>query len=169
MLTMTRPEELRHELRSGDSGDLRRRRWIIGLSLAGIATMTPVALLQMGMVKHLPDPPLDGFDSDRVNTSKAAYALGLPDGTLAVGGYATNIPFAAFGGDDRAQSQPYAPLAAAAKAAIEAAGAAFYFYQMPAKEKAWCGYCIAGALISFAILALTIPEARRAKRNSAFL
>jgi uncharacterized membrane protein len=60
-------------------------------------------------------------------------------------------------------------LAAAAKAAIEAAGAAFYFYQMPAKEKAWCGYCIAGALISFAILALTIPEARRAKRNSAFL
>jgi hypothetical protein len=33
---------------------------------------------------------------------------------------------------------------------------------MPAKEKAWCGYCISGALANIAIAALTIPEAREA-------
>jgi hypothetical protein len=33
---------------------------------------------------------------------------------------------------------------------------------MPAKEKAWCGYCVAGALANFAIAALTIAEARDA-------
>ncbi len=30
------------------------------------------------------------------------------------------------------------------------------------REKAWCAYCIAGALINFGILALTLPEAKRA-------
>jgi hypothetical protein len=44
----------------------------------------------------------------------------------------------------------------------EALAASWYFYQMPAKEKAWCGYCILGALANIAIAALTIPEAREA-------
>jgi hypothetical protein len=35
----------------------------------------------MGLVKHLPDPPLPGFDSDRVNSSDTAYKFGAPDGT----------------------------------------------------------------------------------------
>ncbi len=54
------------------------------------------------------------------------------------------------------------PLLAAGKAAVEAAVAGWYFYQMPAKEKAWCGYCITGALTNVGILLLSIPEARRA-------
>ena len=49
-----------------------------------------------------------------------------------------------------------------AQAAVEAAVAGWYFYQMPAKEKAWCGYCITGALANFAIFALTLPEAGKA-------
>jgi len=53
------------------------------------------------------------------------------------------------------------PLVAALKAAGEA-GSSWYFYQMPAKEKAWCGYCIVGALANIGIAVLTIPEARKA-------
>jgi hypothetical protein len=48
------------------------------------------------------------------------------------------------------------------KAAGEAVAASWYFYQMPAKEKAWCGYCIVGAIANIGIAALTIPEARKA-------
>jgi uncharacterized membrane protein len=155
-------EQLRQELREGDTPDLRRRRAVIGLSLVGMASMTAVSLLQTGIVKHLPDPPVKGFDSDRVNTSETAYRFGLPDGTVSLAGLAANIPLAAYGGANRADTQPWIPLVAAGKAAVEAVAAAWYFYQMPAKENVWCGYCIVGALASFGILTLTLPEARKA-------
>lgn len=160
-----KPEQLRRELQEGKSDDLRRRRAIIGLSLLGAAAMTAVSLFQTGVVKHLPDPPIDSFDSDKVNSSETAYMLGVPDGTLSLASLAANIPLAAFGGARRAEEQPIVPLFIAGKAAVEAVVAGWYFYQMPAKEKAWCGYCIAGALTNFGIFALTLPEARKALFN----
>ena len=153
---------LRRELQEGNTDDLWRRRAIIGLSLLGMGAMAAVSLFQTGIVKHLPDPPLAGFDSDKVNSSDTAYMLGVPDGTLSLASLAANIPLAAYGGANRAAENPLIPLAAAGKATLEAAVAGWYFYQMPAKEKAWCGYCIAGALANFAIAALTLPEARKA-------
>ncbi|MDX1531136.1 MAG: vitamin K epoxide reductase family protein [Rhodothermales bacterium] len=149
---------------SRDEGLLRRRQ-SIGLSLVGAASMAAVSLLQTGLVRHLPDPPLPGFDSDKVNTSEEAYQFGLPDGTLSLAGFAANVPLAAFGGADRWRTAPWVPLAFAAKSLVEAAGAAYYFYQMPAREKAWCGYCIVGAVASFGVFALSIPEARKALRG----
>ena len=154
--------QLRQDLLEGDTPDLQRRRAVIGLSLVGMASMTAVSLLQTGIVKHLPDPPVKGFDSDRVNTSETAYRFGLPDGTLAVAGLAANLPIAALGEADRVRQQPWVPLVAAGKAAVEAVAAAWYFYHMPAKEKAWCGYCILGALVNVGIFALTLPEAGKA-------
>lgn len=156
------PQRRREELQRGDTGDLRRRRAIIGLSLVGMTAMAAVSLFQTGVVKHLPDPPLESFDSDKVNSSSTAYMLGVPDGTVSLASLAANIPLAAWGGTRRAQEQPLIPLAIAAKAALEAAVAGWYFYQMPTKEKAWCGYCIVGALANFGIAALTLPEAVKA-------
>jgi uncharacterized membrane protein len=118
--------------------------------------------LQTGIVKHLPDPPMGNFDSDRVNSSDTAYRLGAPDGSISLASLAANIPIAAFGGVNRVQTKPWVPLVAALKAAGEALAASWYFYQMPAKEKAWCGYCIVGALANIGIAVLTIPEARKA-------
>lgn len=119
------------------------------------------------MIRHLPDPPLRGFDSDRVNSSDVAYQFGVPDGTLSLAAFAVNVPLAAAGAADRARRAPWIPLFAAGKAAIEAVAAAWYFYQMPAREKAWCGYCIIGAFVSVGVFALTVPEARRALRQRA--
>ncbi len=127
-----------------------------------MAALGAVSLLQTGLVRHLPDPPIDGFDSDKVNLSDSAYRFGAPDGTLAVASLAANLPLAAFGTEDRARSQPWAPLLAAGKALADAIIAGWYFYQMPAKEQAWCGYCITGALANFGILALAVPEAKEA-------
>jgi len=157
-----KPQQLRRELQEGRNDDLWRRRAIIGLSLVGAAAMTAVSLFQTGVVKHLPDPPLESFDSDKVNSSDTAYMLGVPDGTLSLASLAVNIPLAALGGANRAVEQPVVPLLIAGKAAIEAVVAGWYFYQMPAKEKAWCGYCITGALANIGIAALTLPEAKKA-------
>ncbi len=156
------PQQLRGELQRGRSDEIWRRRGVIGLSLVGMAAMTAVTLFQTGVIKHLPDPPIEGFDSDKVNSSDTAYALGIPDGALSLASLAANIPLAAFGGENRASDAPLIPLAAAAKATIEAAVAGWYFYQMPTKEKAWCGYCIVGALCNFGIAALSLVEAKRA-------
>ncbi len=155
-------QQLRRELQKSNKSNLRARRTIIGLSLLGMGAMTAVSLFQTGIIKHLPDPPIDGFDSDKVNSSDTAYALGVPDGTLSLASLAANIPIAAFGGANRAETQPLVPLAAAAKASVEAAVAGWYFYQMPTKEKKWCGYCIVGALANFGIAALSLVEAKKA-------
>jgi len=155
-------QELREELQKGKSKGLKRRRAIIGLSLIGMGAMTAVTLLQTGIVKHLPDPPIDSFDSDKVNSSDTAYALGTPDGTLSLASLAANIPIAAFGGENRAEKQPLVPILAAGKSVVEAVAAGWYFYQMPTKEKAWCGYCIIGALANMGVAALSLPEAKEA-------
>lgn len=158
-----KPQQLREELQEGDTRDLRRRRGIVVLSLIGMASMAAVTLYQMGLIRHLPDPPLSRFDSDRVNASDTAYQYGVPDGTLTLAGHATNAAMAAFGGLRRTDAQPWVPIAASGKAGAEAAIATKYlFYQMPVVEKKWCGYCIIDALMHIGTFALTLPEAARA-------
>ncbi len=155
------PKDLQEEI-LGDSPEMKRRRAVIGLSLIGMAAMGAVSLLQTGVVKHLPDPPIKNFDSDKVNLSETAYRFGAPDGTISLAGLAANIPLAAFGGKDRASENPLVPLLAGAKAMIEAIVAGWFFLQMPTKQKAWCGYCIVGALCNWGIAALTFSEAKAA-------
>ena len=162
MVTGMSPEQIRIELTEGSSGELRRRRMIIGLSMVGIGLAAAASLLQTGVVRHLPDPPLENFDADKVMKSDPAYQFGVPDATLALTGLAANVPLAAWGGSERSKHQPIVPLVAAAKAAAEASAAAWYFYQMPTKLKTWCGYCVASAAVYFAIFALTLPEAKKA-------
>ena len=157
--------ELRSQLQHSTDPDLRRRRAITLTSLAGMSSMALVSLLQTGIIEHLPDPPLDSFDSDRVNSSDTAYALGVPDGTLSLAGLAMNVPIAAYGGVSRSERTPYVPIAAAVKSGIEAIAAGWYFYQMPTKEKKWCAYCIAGAIANFTVFGLTLPEAAKAWKH----
>ena len=159
---MVEPQLLRRELQESDTPEMQKRRAVIVASLAGIASMAAVTLLQTGIIKHLPDPPFGNFDSDRVNSSDTAYRFGLPDGSISLASLALNIPIAAFGGAERVREHPWLSIFAAGKAVAEAVAASWYFYQMPAKEKAWCGYCVSGALANIAIAALTIPEARDA-------
>ncbi len=161
-LTGMSPAEVRSELTEHDSSDLRRRRAIIGLSLVGLGVAAAASMLQTGVVRHLPDPPVGNFDADKVIKSDPAYQFGIPDATIALAALAANVPLAAWGGRDRAKDLPVVPLVAAGKAAAEAAAAAWYFYQMPTKLKAWCAYCIVGAGVYTAIFALTLPEAKKA-------
>lgn len=156
------PQQLRHDLLWEETDDLWNRRAITGLSLIGMAAMTPVVLRQMGIIRHLPDPPIEGFNSDKVNLSDTAFQHGPPDGTMSMASLAMNLVLAGLGGKDRAQQRPWLPLVAAGKAAMDAGMAGMLFYKMGFRLKAWCGYCITGALANTAMFALTVPEAKRA-------
>ncbi|MBI2390039.1 MAG: type I restriction endonuclease [Deltaproteobacteria bacterium] len=146
--------------------DLARRRAIVALSAVGAASMVPPSLLQLGVVRDLPDPNIRWFglpfSSKKVNLSKDAFVLGVRDAPLALAGFVANVPLAVAGGEDRATSNPWLPIAAALEALGEAIGAAVFFAKMPRKERAWCPYCVVAAFASFAVFALTFPEGLRA-------
>jgi len=95
------PQTVRQDLQTGRSAGLRRRRAIVGLSLLGLCSMGMVSLYQMGLLRHLPDPPLRRFHADKVNASFRAYQYGVPHGALSMTAYALNILLAAIGGRGR--------------------------------------------------------------------
>lgn len=66
-----------------------------GLAIAcccgAIASLVPVALLQLHVLEDLPDPPGRIFDSKKIVTSKGAYRLGIPDGVLGAASYGVTL------------------------------------------------------------------------------
>ena len=159
------PEELQEQIQNSDAPEMRYRRAIVGVSLVGIGAMAIVSLLQTGIVKHLPDPPVKKphFDSDKVNSTEEAFGYGMPDGPLTLAAHSASLAIAAAGPPDRYKDRPWLPLMATALALPQAAVAAKYlFYQMPKVDKAWCPYCVTDALMHFATVALTVPESLKA-------
>jgi len=61
---------LRHESRKS----IRRRRGVFGLFLAASASMSVIALYQLGILKRVPEPALPRFDSDNIMGSTLAIA-----------------------------------------------------------------------------------------------
>lgn len=165
ILGMASPQRLRQELRHGSGAALRRRRAVIGLSLVGIASMAAVSLFQTGVLRHLPDLPLDAFDSDRVTSSDAAFAYPAPDGTLALAIGAGNIVLAAMGGAGRAEDTPWIPLTAAGLAGAAAAVGAWSLVRRMPREGVWCSWCILDALANLGAFLLVLPEAGTAAAN----
>lgn len=162
------PEQLCQRLQTDGSAEMRNRRALTLAALAGIASMAVVTLKQMGIIGHLPDPPVNvpHFHSDKVNSTDEAYGWGMPDGPLTLAAHGITLALAAAGPPERARRRPWLPLLAAAMALPQAAIAAKYlFHRMPKVDKAWCPYCVADALVHFATLGLTVPEAATALRS----
>ena len=158
-----KPAVLRRDLRESNEPPILLRRAIIGASFIGTACMAVTTLFQSGMIRHLADPPIEGFDSDKVNSSDLAYGWGMPDSPLSIASHAAAIVLASAGGKDRAETQPALPLAATAAAAPAALTAARYlFHDMPVKEKGWCPWCIVDALAHIAVLGFTLWESKKA-------
>lgn len=159
------PREIARELYHAATGEMGRRRAIVGLSFFSMAALAPVCLLQMGMTEHLPDPPSDSFHADETNRSDAAFVFGIPDGPLAVASLALNLPLASFGGRDRVRRHPWAPLLAVAKAGVDVAINTAYFSRMARRKEPWGAYGVSATVGIFGILGLMLPEAGRAVRK----
>lgn len=160
------PTSLRHYLQDGSDRLLDLRRGTIVLSLIGIGAMAVTTLLQMGVVKRLPDPKVGNFDTERVNSSEEAYSYGGPDSPIAITTHGVNMILASTGGADRARRHPWLPIFATLFAGAQSITAAKYlFYTMPKVDKAWCPYCILDALMHFGTVACTLPESLAAARG----
>ena len=158
-----KPETLSRQLRKGSGPFLARRRGIVGLSLISVNAMGLIALYQMGIIQHLPEPPIPGLDADKVDASAAAYAyFSTPDAVIGLGSYAVTMGLAAMGGEDRATQRPWIPLALAVKVIFDAAQAGKLTVDQWTKHRAFCFWCLLAAGATFATVPLAIPEARSA-------
>jgi uncharacterized membrane protein len=156
-------ERVSDDLRRRTNADLRRRRRQTALMLGATAAMGVISLYQTGIVRHLPDPPLPGFDSDKVDASGEAYeTLKTPDSTLAIASYGATLALVGMGGSDRADSRPWIPLLAGAKLAYDGAGAAWLTAEQISKHRALCFYCLLASAATWAAAAQAVPEARSA-------
>ena len=121
------------------------------LSAIGIIDFIPISLYQLGIIKHIPDLPAKIFDSDYVNASKEAQIAGLPDGPVGLLMYGANL--VAVGGALKSKNRKSLfDYLIAAISIGQAAGGAFYLYNMATKQKKVCVYCVTGALLNFATL-----------------
>ena len=153
-------KQLSRQLREDDDDFLTRRRGIVACGLAASGAMALIALYQIGLLKHLPEPPIPGFDADKVDASDEAYSyFQTPDAFLGLGSYAATMGLAAMGGKNRAQTQPWIPLALLAKTGADAAQAARLTVDQWTKHKAFCFWCLLAAAATFAALPLAVPEA----------
>lgn len=158
--------ELSRQLRLGNSDALDRRRKISILTLISIGSMAVVSLYQVGIIKHLPEPPLPKMDADKVDASPEAYAiLSMPDAVLGLGNYAVTLGLAAMGTDDRARTRPWIPLALAGKTLADSLGAGKLTVDQWTKHRAFCSWCLLAAGATFATLPLTLPEASEAWKH----
>lgn len=163
---MTSPRDLSRDLRLATSPDLRRRRWLVGLSMVGVTLGQIVTLYQTGIVGRLPDPPVGPFDSERVDASDYAFRrLQMPDAVLMIGTYAATAALAVAGGKDRAERTPLLPVLMAAKTLIDVAGNLALAREEWAENRALCAYCQAATLVSAVSAVLALPEGGRALRQ----
>jgi uncharacterized membrane protein len=153
------PRQLSHELRKEVTPHLTRRRWIIGLSIFGSAMAKMVALYQTGIIEQMPDPPLPLINSNKVDASTYAYKrYDTPDGLMMLVTYASTAALAGAGGKDRAQQQPWLPLAMGAKLLYDTTQVVNLGREEWQENKALCFYCQSASLATIVSLALAVPE-----------
>ncbi len=163
----TSPSRLSHELRRETGGTLRQRRAIVGLSLLAAGSMGVIALYQMGILKHLPEPPLPKLNADKVDASDEAYShLQTPDAVLGFGSYAVTMALAAAGGKDRATRQPWLSLATAGKVLFDTFQVLRMVRDQRTKENAFCFWSLLSGAATLLSLPLALWEARTALRSS---
>jgi uncharacterized membrane protein len=136
-------------LRKDSLPDTEKRRKIAALASVGLVDFSLISLFQLGYIRHLPDLPGQLFDTEKVNSSKEAVVLGLPDGVVSLGMYAATVFLATVGSARKKQSR-WTDMLMGGIVLGQAAGGAYYLYNMVAVQKKVCVYCVAGALINFA-------------------
>ncbi len=140
------------KIRKDKGKKTKNRRKIAALAALGLLDFSLISLFQMGYIKKLPDLPGQLFDTEKVNTSKDAVLMGLPDGVISLGAYTLTMALAVAGMRLKKKKSRYADIALGAVVAGQAAGAANYMWNMSFVQKKVCLYCVAGAAINFAAL-----------------
>lgn len=155
-------------LRHSEDGFMRRRRGVVALSVFSCTVLGAVALFQVGILEHLPDPPLPGFDADAVNGSADAYRLlHTPDALLGMTSYAVTACLAGMGGADRSTTARWIPLSMGVKTAVDVAQAARLSRKQAIKFHKYSVWSLLVAGATVAAFSLALPEFCRAITQTA--
>lgn len=139
------------QVRANRGSDDKHLRNIALLSSIGLADFIPISLYQLGVIRHLPDPPGSVFNSDKVNRSEEAQIAGIPDGVVSLLMYGATMVIT---GATLARVLPKGISRWLLGGLLfgQAAGGAYYLTNMVTVQKKICPYCVTGALINFASL-----------------
>ncbi|RDV14984.1 hypothetical protein DXT99_11920 [Pontibacter diazotrophicus] len=148
---MKKEKTIIDKIRKDASEAAAYRRRIAALSALGLIDFSLISLFQLGFIKDMPDLPGKVFDTEKVNSSKDAVLLGMPDGVISLSSYAATILLATAATRFKKQSR-ILDVAMGGIILGQAAGAAQYLYKMAFVQKKVCIYCVAGAAINFATL-----------------
>lgn len=139
-----------------------RRRSIVAFAVFAAVDFALGSLVQTGVIRRLPDPPIFGVDSHRVMTSPAAYPAGIPDTALALMHNGLVIALAGAASRTTNKSRRLTlDLMLAGAVVLGSLGVAHYLAEMIRLRRA-CVYCIAAA----AAMLATVPLAFRNARDS---
>ena len=138
----------------------------MGAALGAMGALGVISLYQFGLIQHLPDPPLPGFDADKVHGLAVAYGrFATPDGVLGLGSYAATAVLTAMGGPDRAAKQPWVPLALAAKVCFDLTQAAVLTRNELTEQHALSAWSLITTGATCAMVPFVLPEAYAALRK----
>jgi len=159
------PEALSVQLRTSSDPLMRRRRQVVCLSLLSATAMGVVAAYQIGLLRHVPEPPLPMLDADAVDASAQAYAkLSTGDAFLGFVSYGGTMLLAAVGASRRHETHPAVPIAMACKAVLDAAQAAKLTRDQWVRHRAFCSWCLIAAASTFMVVPAVLPEFLAAAR-----
>lgn len=135
----------------------RERLPALLLAVVGLGTAIYLTLYQAGFLASVWDP-FFGAGSERVLKSAFSRSLPVPDASLGAVGYLADLVLGASGGSHRWRSAPWLVLLFAVVAAGMAAGGATLLTVQALVVRSWCSLCITSAVISIAILLLSLRE-----------
>lgn len=111
-----------------------------------IAALVPVALYQTGVLRRLPDPPMEVFASERITSSKVAHPMGVPDALLGLGSFGATLGLVLAA----RRSAAVRPVLGA-KLAIDAGTAMFNLGRQVVVFRKLCSWCTGTAMGAIAM------------------
>ena len=133
------------------------RRWLVGLALLGLAIASYLTLYQAGLVRQIWDPVF-GAGSVIVLHSWVSRTLPVPDAALGVLAYLVEVVLGALGGTERWHTRPWLVFALGVAVCLFGLTSILLVIAQPALFHAWCTLCLASAVISLALVGLTVDE-----------
>ncbi len=162
------PQALSEALRTGDGMFLWCRRGIVATSFVAAICMMVVGIYQMGLIRHLPEPPFRFFNADKVDATPEAYSrmfLPMPDAFLGLLSYAITAALASLGAADRFERWWWLPLLLGVKVLADAYQAGKLSWEQWALHRQFCFWCLVAAAVTFVAVPLALPESWAALRR----
>jgi uncharacterized membrane protein len=120
---------------------------LVAACSAALLTLLPVAAYQLGVLRHLPDPPGTIFASDRITKSRAAHPLGILDSLLGLASYGVTLALAL-----NVNKAPQMRKALALKLLMDGSLAGFNVARQLVSFRRLCSWCTGTALCTAAML-----------------